>query len=410
MKLTQKLLGFLNRVFDKTSGQFLALIFRYAGSDMAWTVEDGVLTVTVSNDGPGTGFVVDLTQYTLQSLAAFIAGQKGYTVSFLTNSGAGLSAAVLLDASGDQNRSNGDHLFAYSSLLWSYLEAQAAELDTASDQIVEAVQQINVFNADGSPGAGGFWLDQLGAQFGDITRIPNESDEQYGPRIIATILRPKGNNIALEVAIQAFTGQVSTVTDVVLDGFTEPLYDNSLLYDGSHTHNSTGTHFYGLFDVNYAYDLINGGDITGFEQVIADLIDQLRDAGTHLRALNLQSSSIGDDFTSPPTDASSGYSVVGTLADSFTAAPTEVNTSNLGIVTAIIFETLTAPDDSTDDLLVAYDVVYSGQRFFNGAVGHNGGEIEDSNIAGTVINYDEPIGEADFSIPEGGALLVALGA
>jgi len=206
MLLTRTLLDNLHRVFHKEPDQFLALRLAYDGQ-MTWTVEDFVLTTTVAG-GTGTSLTVDLTQYDLDGLVAFLAAQTGYSVPTTPPIGlGGRSATVLLDASGDQALSNGDHLFGYTSLLYEWLEAMARELTDARLQIVEMLKQMAITTAALE------WIDEWGGYFG-IPRDAGESDADYGPRIVEEVLRVRSNNRALEDEIQRITGYKVDVVDL----------------------------------------------------------------------------------------------------------------------------------------------------------------------------------------------------
>jgi hypothetical protein len=369
MRLTQKLLGYLNRVFDKDPKAFIGLRVNYAGG-MTWSVSDEVLTTAVTG-GPGNGLTIDLTQYTLQTLAEYIAGQSGYSVAYLDSTKARLSATVLLDGAGDQSQSNGDHLYGYTSLLWAYMEAVARQLTDAETQVAAAPQQLNVVDGEG------MWLDEIGSYYG-VPRKAGELDVQYGPRIIAEVLRPRSNNIALENAIEAYTGQSASVVDVIIYGGAIPLYDGTITHDGSHTHDGGSSPLYGLFDVQYAYDLINGGDLTSFQATVRAIIERLRSAGTHLRALALQGSALSDSFTAP-TDSSSTLAVSMPMTDALTA-PTESMAAVAAVLGALL-DSLTAPDDTAAlGLSINYDYAYNGIRLYDGTIKHLGGSVGTETI------------------------------
>lgn len=344
MKLTQKLLTFIHRVFDKSPQQFLALRLTYAGS-MTWKVEDGVLTTAVVG-GPGHGLSIDLSQYTLATLVNFLAAQAGYAVLFADMSDKSLlSATVLIDAAGDISQSNGDHISGYTSLLWAYLESAAVELRAAQSQIVEMIKQLSTRDADGNLSAAGEWQDEIGGYYG-IPRIAGEPDTQYGPRIIAEVLRPRGNNVALEAAIAEFTGQPASITDVTLIGPADPLYNGAILYDGSRHYDADTTFLYGLFDAVLGYDLLGGMDVDDYKTTLEGIIDRLRDAGTHLRSLLLAGSAISDALT-PPTEFSADPDSLATLTP--------------------LTDPATDPDDTSAMTFTWVETFkYEGARFYNG--------------------------------------------
>lgn len=286
MRLTPRLLGHLNRVFSADPEPFLALRLRYAG-EMTWRVADGRLRTTVP-EAPTANLDLDLAGYTIGGLAAHLAAQPGYLVPYVAlGEQARLSALALLDGEGDPARSNGDHLRAYSSVLWSYMEALAIELAAAAAAIESLPLEMQTTTAEGT------WLDLLGSYYG-IRRQGGEADRAYGARIIAEVLRPRGNNVAIEMAIRSMTGQEAAVVDVVEWGADAPLHDGSITYDGTHLHNSSAQPRYGLFDITVGYDLEGAYDPTAFAASMRALVERLRDAGTQLRAVSLEAAEMED--------------------------------------------------------------------------------------------------------------------
>lgn len=336
MKLTQKLLGYLNRVFDKDPGKFVAMRVDYDGA-MTWTVAEGILTFAVVG-GSGAGVTYDLSQFTISGLVADLAGRRGYRVSYLDPDRSGLSGLVLLDGAGDQAQSNGDALFGYTSMLWAILESWASQLQGLRDAAAGAPAQM------ATTSAGGFWLDELGSYY-NCPRLNGEQDPQYGPRIIAQAVRPLANNVALEVAIQSYTGQPVQVVDVVIYRGAFPIYDGTITHNSAHNYTQTGTANYGLFDVTVAYDILSGGDITTFLTTVTQIVETLRASGTHMRSLALSSAGtpISEAFT-PPTESLSLLSLSAALADTLTA-PTETM-ATIPVQLAGFSETLTAPSET----------------------------------------------------------------
>ncbi len=259
MKLTRKLVGYLNRVFSHSPAPVLAFRLRYDGA-MSWRVEDGVFSTTVSG-GSGSSLQVNMEMHTVASLAAYLAEQPGYSVPYVNpGSVGGLSARVLLDATGDQATSNGDNVTAYTSLLWAWLDPVARELKDAAEQIDQAVLQMTPQTASGE------WLDELGMYYA-VARATGEPDGLYAPRIIAEVLRPRGNNVAIASAVDAIAGGgVSRVDDAPLDA----------------TSNS-----YGLFDldVSFSIEKLEQFGMNSTLDAALKVVARFRDAGTQLRKL-----------------------------------------------------------------------------------------------------------------------------
>lgn len=270
MKLTDKLLGYLNRVFSKDPESFLALRLRYNGT-MSWKISDGMLTTAVTG-GSGGNLSIALPGMTISSLAAYLALQPGYSLAYSVGTQySGLSAMALIDGGSSQNATNGDNLTAYTSLLWAYMEANSIELTAARTSISEMLKQMSLQTASYT------YLDDLGEYYG-VQRLLGETDTVYANRIIVVILRPKGNNVALEMAISYMTGgYATTVVDVPIAG-TAP------------------TQWYGQFDVTTQFDLISGELPATLIAKIASAVEQCRDAGTKLRQV-LMTGALSDTST-----------------------------------------------------------------------------------------------------------------
>lgn len=283
MNLTKALVGYLNRVFVRDPLPFVALQVAFNGTGLAWAIADGPATAASYDDGidtwdeigeywdasggttsfltltpaGGTASVltIDLGRYTISGLTTLIASKTGYSVPY--SSGSNLSALVLLNGSGVAPVI----LSGYTNLVWAYMDANAEELETAQTQIGNMLQQMNTLTA------GDIWLDLLGSYYG-IPRILGELDAQYGPRIISTVVRPLGNNVAIEEALKAINGGLAvTVSDY------DVLTNNS----------------YGLFDVDFALSLamlIVASPETWITS-ITNIVNGMRDSGTFLRMINL---------------------------------------------------------------------------------------------------------------------------
>lgn len=369
MKLTQKLLALLHKVFDPDPEQFLALRISYSAG-MTWTVSDGVLTTSVVG-GPGENLTIDLTTLTVRQLVSYVSQQPGYTVLYADNgNNAALSARVLIDGTGDIAQSNGDHLYGYTSLVWAYMEAVGVELKAAKAQIPEAIKQLSV------PTASSDWLDELGSYY-NVPRLQSEADTAYGARIIAETVRPRTNNVAIERAISFYTGQATKVTDVTLYGPVFPRYDGTITRNSEYFYQSQSAPRYGLFDVQLGYDLLGDADPTNFSATVASIVNRLRAAGNHLRALSLQSSSISDSFTAP-TDGP--MPLAATLAmDDNLSAPTEIEP----VLQALIVmptDAFTAPTESSSGT-ITFNHLYNGIRTRNGDINYAGGTTGDLGLS-----------------------------
>ena len=261
MTLTEKLLGYLNRVFDKGPDSVLALRLHYDGA-MTWRVSAGVLTTAVTG-GTGGPLTVALSGFSMSGLAAYLAAQPGYSVPFaVTGDMASRSALALIEASGNPVQSNGDHLLAFQSVLWAYMNAQSGELSTAQVAISEALLQIAALTASDT------WVDEHGSYYG-VSRTSGEADAAYVARIVSEITRARGNGVAIAEAVKlGATASYVTVTD-------HPTV----------TVSGGGVGSYGLFDMDVEVPVESVLSQPQIEANTLAVLEAMRDAGTHLRKL-----------------------------------------------------------------------------------------------------------------------------
>ncbi|HEY0205071.1 MAG TPA: hypothetical protein VGC15_13090 [Acetobacteraceae bacterium] len=293
MRLTTKLLGHINRAFRKDPDAFLALRLSYDGG-MQWQVAEGVLTTTVRG-GSGAPLSIPLAGLTVAELAGVLSVQRGYTTPWVVPAPqSGAAALRLLDGQGDIYDSNGDHLLAYGSILYAYLDAMTQELMLAQSAIVAMPDQMNTATAAGD------WLDLQGLMYA-VPRLGGEPDGLYARRIIVEVLRPKGNNVAIEAAIADYIGQDVTINDVTIFRGPEPSFDGIPAFDGSYNFSPAAVPVYGLFDAVVGYDLIGGGDPSSYIATLRALVERLRDAGTQLRSVTLGAAALSD-LAELPTD------------------------------------------------------------------------------------------------------------
>jgi len=216
-----KLLSHLPRYFDADSAPVLAL--RVQHSLIAkWVVADRTLTVTGSS-GQAIG-TYDLRQFTILTLKAALEA-AACTVTLLD----GVShfpADMIVDGSGSQAESNGDHLYIYSAPLWALMDALALGCEDANTAIDAAMLEAYLHSASGE------WLDLWGSKFGVVRqsrwrsqsftwsttltwRTANRrwgigqepsSDSEYWPMIVRDTIRPRSNALGVEQAVSEDIG------------------------------------------------------------------------------------------------------------------------------------------------------------------------------------------------------------
>lgn len=281
-KLTQKLLLSLHRIFDKDPHPVLAFRVRYDGVGLTWSIVNGVLTLTATG-GTGTSHTFNIANFAIGQLAQFIAALPGYSVPYQdTSAYALLSALALLDSAGNMNVSNGDHVFGYTTLLWAWMDSNSSELGAAKGQIDNALAQMNTVSALDE------WLDYHGS-FYKVPRLQGELDPSYSPRMIASVLQPRGNNIAIAEAIKSVTqaGQPVFVIDAINDTGFAITYNGLIHFDGSEFYDAgLGVNgAYGFFDVDFSFDFTGPVTQSTYFAQILTTVEDFRDAGTHLRAV-----------------------------------------------------------------------------------------------------------------------------
>jgi hypothetical protein len=181
-------------VFDKAPGQVLA--FRLRHPDGArWSVADAVFTAWAG----AQSWEFDLAALTVAGLAAALEA-VGFEVDGLAPEIGRLSALVLVEGVGDEGVSNGDRIGAYTSLLWVLMGGYAVVLREAGAQVVQALRQMVITQAEGE------WLDLWGALY-DVARRAGEGDGAYAPRIPQEAFRLRESPIAIEEAVRDATGK-----------------------------------------------------------------------------------------------------------------------------------------------------------------------------------------------------------
>lgn len=369
MHLTRRLLSRLHRIFDTDPASFVA--FRLTGT-WAWRVADG--TMTVWDPAGLTRLEIDLTTRTLLELSTLLAAQPGIDVSALCGAPErNLTAAVLLEGEGTLTAIPVP-IQAYSSTLWALLEAWAAELRVAQSQVVEALKQISLAEASAE------WVDEHGQYYG-IARAPGEADERYAPRILAEVLAPRGNNVAMEAAIGRMIGQPVTVQDVVVWGAPSPAHNGAAKHNAAVKYDASAAPVYGLFDVVAGYDLLGGGSPSALVETIEGVVERLRDAGTQLRGVTLGGSTLADSARHP-TDPTLSATVGLVLSDP-AALPSDAAPLGLALGVPSMADTASHPVDE-EVVQYVFTTTYSGARRYDGAIMHGGGFVLSGLLDGTI--------------------------
>ncbi len=255
---------------------------------------------------------------TLADLAAACAA-RGWEVLDLAPHARDRGAIALLDQPAP-GRPDGA-LLAHDSLLWATFAAFANGLAGLAAAARAAPVQLSATTAEG------FWLDELGRQYGVPRLDAAEPDDTYARRLVEEVLRPRSNNIAMAAIITGVTGQRAHVRDVPL--WRDPFPDHSgrALYDGAHVHNGSAVRVHGLFDVEVGFDLLGSDNPQRFAARTRAQVERLRAAGTLLRDVLAIASGIADPARPSPNDPSGvadlGLAGSATLTDAHATPPTD---------------------------------------------------------------------------------------
>lgn len=181
-------------VFDKDPGAELVFRLRHA-LGAAWLIADGVMTATAG----AQEFSYDLATTTVAGLVAKLRAD-GFDVLSIASEFDTYSALVLISGSGQQAETNGDHVHAFTSLMWALMSGYAREVNAAEYQVRQALLQMVITTAEGE------WLDLWGTLYG-VPRLDGESDVAYRIRIPREAFRVRVNARAIELAIKELTGK-----------------------------------------------------------------------------------------------------------------------------------------------------------------------------------------------------------
>lgn len=205
-------------VFDPSPMPELALRVRNPAG-LTWQVDGGVLRLVTGADLSWDGsqeFDGDYDWGVTQreySLSGKTLGQladelrdDGHDVVFENADLAGRGAHVLISGAGDQDTSNGDHLSAYTSLMWCLFDGYAAELEEAEYQVGQALRQMVMTQAED------IWLDVWAGLYG-VPRLPGETDAQLQARIPQEVFRLRVNGLAIEKAVTDVAGETVWVDE-----------------------------------------------------------------------------------------------------------------------------------------------------------------------------------------------------
>lgn len=213
MTALQRLLKYPHAaVFDTSPQDELALRIRNPAG-LVWEVSGSTLRLTTGQnlywDGKFTfqgiyNWGLTKREY---SLLGKTVGQlanelavDGHEVLFQSQELSSRSAHILLVAAGNQDETNGDHLYGYTSLLWSLYSAYAIEVEQAEVAVAEALRQMVMTQAEGD------WLDVWADLYG-VQRVSDEADDALQARIPQEVLRLRVNGLAIEQAVQDITGE-----------------------------------------------------------------------------------------------------------------------------------------------------------------------------------------------------------
>src|SRR4029077_2641187 len=119
-------------------------------------------------------------------------------------------------------------------------------------------------------------------------RNQGELDPAYSPRIIANVLQPRGNNVAMAAAIQSLAplAQKVRVIDAIDNIAFAITYNGEIHFNGSNIYDAgVGGSLYGFFDVDLSYDFSGSVTEAQYISIIESTVQAFRDAGTQLQTI-----------------------------------------------------------------------------------------------------------------------------
>lgn len=339
--MNARLASLLNRMFRASSTDALPRaamrIWHPTGGE--WSIRDHTLTLqALATPRPDPVRIPLSPPATLASVAAAILA-AGWRVDDLPPEMRERGAIALMD----QEPTTTGPVLIHNSLLWAIFTGYAAVLDEASAEADALPIQVRTDTATG------YWPDYHGEYFG-VTRLPGEPDATYAQRIVAEVLRPKSNNLAMAAIISRVTGQRASVIDVTDYGPVVPSYDGSITHNAAYVHDASAKAIKGLFDVVVAFDLLGSTNPATFQADIVAQVERLRAAGTFLRDIALSG---GDIPTEAPGPADTGLAA---LALGFTipdAAPGPTGEALPVTTNAALADAAAAPADASMPLAAA---------------------------------------------------------
>lgn len=169
-----------------------------------WTISDsGAMTprlLLIQRSGQDEVSVL-LDGATIQNVVDQLTG-AGANLEYVTTDPQvlSLSALTLIPGTGDSFQSNGDHIYARTSLLWAWGDPIARWIKQARGDIAEMLRMLVVRQS------GGQWSDLWASYFG-LKRSPNERDDALNRRTEWEWRRPRSNPKAIELNIKHLLNQ-----------------------------------------------------------------------------------------------------------------------------------------------------------------------------------------------------------
>lgn len=281
MKITTRLYRLLYRSFSAWARDERVFDVAYAGGTVRWVVRDGVFWSRVSG-GAGSDLILNLSDYTVGSLRAYLDAMPGYSVPAYNTALDAISARAIMDGSGEFGGSVLATLTAYTGLTWAILDTIGQWLKLAETDVANLHHEMDLTTA------GGIWLDVLAGDTYGIKRLPGEADRDYAARTLTEVLTIRSNNIAIGEAIRK-TLQISDpvsvvdVTPVGVQTFANRR-SHGIKFDGKYKHGPREYRRYCEFDVAMQYDLIRSPDSSDLFAKMSDVAARFRAAGTRLRS------------------------------------------------------------------------------------------------------------------------------
>jgi len=216
-------------------------------------------------------FNISLAGKTIQQVVDEINAVPDYTATIFSGPES-INAIRLVDI----EKTGDPTVYYHQNSGWALFKAIALELKEAKIAGDELLRQMGI------PSATGILSNHWGSYF-NIGRLTDETDAVYNQRIIDSLVRPKSNNVAMEIVLEAYYGYEIDVFDLDYLGSSSMLMNNIPTPVHNRNYPIMAANTIGkelcVFGVRFPVNTISHWNQAQFDE-LQELIYDLRAAGT----------------------------------------------------------------------------------------------------------------------------------